>query len=102
MGEKVIRWRWVYKRLYKVNRDMRKNEKHLLKWGVHGSRWRNKKQRNMRYFGNLIVVSNPVIYNILHKIVKWFSYGCRYVCQTILKPHLPLCEGFTLCSKTIL
>ena len=33
MGEKVIRWRWVYKRLYKVNRDMRKNEKHLLKWG---------------------------------------------------------------------
>ena len=53
-----------------MDRDIRKNERHLKERGARGSRCRYKKWGNMRCFENPIVVFDFVLCNIIYGIVE--------------------------------
>ena len=76
----------------------------VTRWSemTHGSGCGYNVWGNMGCFANSIVVSGFIICNILYDMVEIFSLirGCTHFGRTILKPHIPCVQLFSLCSWT--
>ena len=75
-----MRWRCVCRDLYKIDRNVRKNRRHLVEQGTHSLMCKYKEWGNMRCFENPIIVSGFVLFNILYGIMKRLCIicGCRH------------------------
>ena len=67
---KIIWGRWKYEKEWKI----------LMEQETYNLGCKYKKMGNKKCFENLIIVSNSILYNIFHNIMKWLSLnnGCRH------------------------
>ena len=79
-----------------MEKDVRKNKRYLMEWETRGLGHEYNEWRNMRYFGNLMIVFIFILCNIVFDKVEWLSFICDVdmTYSITLKSYLPFYELF--------